>query len=335
MFLKLRQALPLLAALGMIPPASAADHVKVGSQKTPSPIYIAIDRGYFAAEGIEVEQVFFEAGQPVAVATASGSVDFGIAGLTGGLYALCEQGALKIIGGQNREVPGFRSNVAAASNKAWDAGLRSFKDLPGHSVAITQIGSSFHYDLALLAAKYGFDLASIKLMPLQSNPNAVSAVVGGSADAAITVVSYALPSLEKGDAKLLGYIGDETPWQLVAIFAATATANERPDTVRRFLAAFRRGARDFHDAFTGPDGKRADQATAPAVLDLLAKDLGMPARQVSAGIGYIDPELRIDVADIDRQVAWYKGQNLVKGALSGAELIDLRYALPLERKAGS
>ncbi len=80
---------------------------------------------------------------------------------------LAEQGALKIIGGQTREAPGFRANTVVASSKAWAAGLKSFKDLPGHSVAITQIGSSFHYDLALLSEKYGFDLKTVR-MPMRS-----------------------------------------------------------------------------------------------------------------------------------------------------------------------
>ncbi len=327
-----RAAWLLAGAIALAVPALASEPIKIGGQKTPSPLYLAVERGYFAAEGLDPEFVYFEAGQPVAVAAVSGDIDFGISGLTGGLYSLAEQGALRIIGGQNREVPGFRSNVIIASNRAYAAGLRSLKDLGGHSVAISQIGSSFHYDLALLGAKYGFDLKSIKIMPLQSNPNSVSAAVGGSADAAITLVGYALPSIERGDVKLLGYMGDEVPWQLVAIFTATKTANQRGDTVQRFLAAFRHAARDFHDAFTGPDGKRQDQATAPAVLAILARYTGMPVEQVRNSIGYIDPELRIDVADIDRQVAWYKEQNLVKGSLTGAELIDMRYALPLQQR---
>jgi NitT/TauT family transport system substrate-binding protein len=320
----------LLAAVA--PRASAADHIKIGLQKVPGPVFIALDKGYFAAEGLEAEPVFFEAGQPVAVATVSGDIDVGIAGFTGGLYGLAEQGALKIIGGQTREVPGFHANTVVASQKAYAAGLKGFRDLPGHSVAVTQIGSAFHYDLGLLAEKYHFDLKSVRILPLQTNPNAVAAVSGGSADAAVSIISYLAPAIERGDVKLLGYIGDETPWQLVGVFVATKTATERGPLVERFLRAFRRATRDYHDAFTGPDGKRRDGPTAPEMLAILAKHTGQPVERVGASLGYIDAEARIDVKDVARQVAWYKAEGLLKGDLPGESLIDLRYALPLGAK---
>ena len=320
----------LLAAFAPI--SSRAEAIKIGMQKVAGPVFIALDKGYFAAEGLEATPVFFEAGQPVAVAAVSGDIDFGIAGFTGGLYGLAEQGALKIIGGHTREVPGFHANTVVASTKAYATGLRSFKDLPGHSVAVTQIGSAFHYDLGLLAEKYHFDLKSVRILPLQTNPNAVAAVSGGSADAAISIISYLAPALERGDVKLLGYIGDETPWQLVGVFVATRTANERGATVERFLRAFRRATRDYHDAFTGPDGKRQDMATAPEMLAILAKDTGQPVERVRTSLGYIDPEARIDVKDVAHQVAWYKAEGLLKGDLPGEALVDLRYALPLGAK---
>ena len=328
----------VIAALVALPPVllapgvRAADAIKVGMQKVASPIFIALDRGYFAAEGLDATPVYFEAGQPVAVATVSGDVDFGIAGLTGGLYGLAEQGALKIIGGQTREVPGFHANTVVASVKAYAAGLRSLKDLPGHSVAVTQIGSAFHYDLGLLAEKYHFDLKSVRILPLQTNPNAVAAASGGSADAAISIISYLAPALERGEVKLLAYVGDETPWQLVGLFVATRTANERGPVIERFLRAFRRASRDYHDAFTGPDGHRTDGPTAAATLAILAKFTGQPVARLHDSIGYIDPDARIDVADVAHQVAWYKEQGLVKGDLPGESLIDRRYALPLERQ---
>ena len=322
-----------LLLIAFAPASFAGEHIKIGGQKTTSPIYIAVEKGYFAAEGLDPELVYFEAGQPVAVAAVSGDIDFGIAGLTGGLYALAEQGALKIIGGQTREAPGFRANTVVASTKAWEAGLKSFKDLPGHSVAVTQIGSAFHYDLALLADKYGFDLKTVRIMPLQSNPNSVAAVSGGSVDAAISLITYLKPALDKGDVKLLGFVGDETPWQLVGCFVSSKTADERGDTVRKFLRAFRKATRDYHDAFTAADGSRKDGPTAPEMLAIMAKYTGRPVAQVDESIGYIDPDAAIDTADVARQVAWYKAQGLVKGDVPGDKLVDMRYAIALTPSA--
>src|SRR5262249_9066274 len=143
---------------------------------------IAIKRGYFAAQGLDAELVPFDAAEPVAVAVTSGDIDFGITGMTAGPYAPCSQ--LRIISGHLQEHPGFHANAIVASNKAYDAGLKTLKDLAGHSVGVTQIGSSLHYSVALVAEKTGIALDSIRIVPLQSNANVASAVSGGQIDAA-------------------------------------------------------------------------------------------------------------------------------------------------------
>src|SRR6185437_11022736 len=126
-----------------LPTAARAEHIKIGILKTTAsgPIFIASAKGYFAAEGLEDELVFFASAQPIAVATASGAIDFGNAGFTGGFYGLAGDGALRIISGGASEVPGYHNQAFLASNKAWSAGLRSLKDMPGHSFAVSQIGS--------------------------------------------------------------------------------------------------------------------------------------------------------------------------------------------------
>jgi NitT/TauT family transport system substrate-binding protein len=276
--------------------------------------------------------MFFESAQPVAVAAASRDIDFGVTGFTGGLFSLAGQGAIRVIGGYSREVPGFNFNAYVVSNHAYEAGLRSFKDFPGHSFAISQIGSPPHYSLALLAEKYGFDLASIRLLPVNSIANIAAALIGGQADMASLLGTPAIPIIERKEVQFIGWTGDETPWQLGALFVATATANERSDTVMRFLRAFKQGARDYHDAFTGPEEKRKDGAAAPAVLPIIAKYTGLSVDQVEQGIVYVDPEARLDVKDVLHQIAWYRGQGLVKGEVDGDQVIDKRYVVPLPVK---
>ena len=48
-------------------------------------------------------------------------------------------------------------------------GSRASSDLPGHSVAVTQIGSTFHYSLGLLAEKLSFPLDQVRIVPLQTD----------------------------------------------------------------------------------------------------------------------------------------------------------------------
>ena len=313
---------------------AGTEALKLGTVKGTlvGPFYLAEEKGYFAAEDLAVEIVYFDAAQPIAVATASGGIDFGAVGLTGGFYALGGQGALRIIAGYFSEAPGFQLIDYLASNHAYAAGLHSLKDLAGHSVGVTQIGSALHYALGLAAEKYGIDLNSLHITPLQANANIASAITGGQVDAALLNAFYSASIIQRGDAKLLGVVGDETPWQMGAVFTTAKIADERHDVIERFLKAYRRGAHEYHDAFTGANGARQDGPTADAVAAIIAKNVGQPVADVKASVTYVDPDLRLDVKDIAHQVAWYKAQGMVKGPVDADALIDKRYVVPLPGK---
>jgi NitT/TauT family transport system substrate-binding protein len=307
-----------------------AEAIKVGILKVGAsgPLYIAQDRGYFAAEGLQVALVDFGAGQAVAVAVASGDIDIGVTGLTAGLYNLASGGQLRVVAGLHREAHGFHTLGYFVSKRAYDAGLTSLKDVDGHSVALTTIGSTTHYAVALLTMKYGIPLANVRILPLQNNSNSAAAVIGGQADVAM-VASTMEDQVEKGGARLLGWVGDETPWQLGSVFVTTKTDQERSDMIRHFLAGLAKGAQDYHDAFTNAQETRADGPTAPAVLAIMSKYLGVPAQDLDTQIPYVDPHLGLDVKDMARQIDWYRSQGMVKGDITVDKLVDKRYGVPL------
>ena len=101
----------------------------------------------------------------------------------------------------SREKAGYPLIGYFASNNAYAAGLKTPKDLAGKRIAVTQVGSSFHYSLGLLADKYGFKLADVKVLPLQSLSNAAAALKGETVDAALLPVSTARSLMDSGGAK--------------------------------------------------------------------------------------------------------------------------------------
>jgi NitT/TauT family transport system substrate-binding protein len=314
------------AVLGFAQGAATAETkvVKIGllaEGALTGPVYIAEDKGYCAAEGIDCQVVPFDAALPVSMSVVSGDVDVAITGLTAAFYKLASQGALKIIAGYGREAPTFHAQAVVASKSAYAAGLTSLTKLGGHSVALSQIGGSTHYSLGLLAAKYGFDLKSVQILPLQSNPNAASAVIGGKADAGVIPGRYVLPAVDHGDVKLLAWVGDEVPWQLGATITSTKKLREEPDTIARFLVAYRKGVRDYHDAFTGPNEQRKDGPTAPEILKILSKHTKISPDALEGSVGYIDVDAKLDVADIQRQLDWYRAQNLLSESVKAQDLL--------------
>jgi NitT/TauT family transport system substrate-binding protein len=315
-----------LALAAFLLPAQA-EPIKIGLVKTGASgvVFIAQEKGYFRDAGVPAELVYFQSAQPIAVAAASGDIDFAFTAPTAGLYNLAGQGAVKIIAGAVQEEPGFQSAAYLVSRHAWDAGLHNLKDFAGHSFGVSQIGSPPHYALGLLAEKEKFDIAGVRVVPLQSIPNIASAIAGGQVDETILTQSPALlPMVERGDVKRLGWVGDVTPWQFNLTFAPTKTADERHDTVARFLRALRQGATLYHAAFTGPDGHETEGHGAAALIDIMGKYLGQKPEEVRLGIGYVDADLRLDVKDVLHQVAWFKSEGMLKGEFDAGQLTRAR-----------
>ena len=302
---------PLKARVGVLRLSSSA------------PVFIAQDKGYFREAGLDVELKFFDAAQPIAVATTSGDVDFGVTAFTAGLYNLAGKGTLKVIGGMSREKAGYPLIGYFASNNAYAAGLKTPKDLAGKRIAVTQVGSSFHYSLGLLADKYGFKLSDVRIVPLQSLSNAAAALKGETVDAALLPVSTARKLMDDGGAKFLGWVGDETPWQLGAVFASPKTLANKA-LVTKFLAVLERADREYHDVILASvkDGKAVVNETTKPLLEIIAKYTNLPVEQVVGNCAYIDPDGKLDVKNVDNQIKWLQDQGFVDKGFGADAIID-------------
>ena len=291
-----------------------------------APVFIAQDKGYFRDAGLEIELKFFDAAQPIAVATTSGDVDIGITAFTAGLYNLAGKGTLKVIGGMSRERAGYPLIGYFASNAAYANGLKTPKDLAGKRVAVTQTGSSFHYSLGLLADKYGFKLSDVRIVPLQSLSNAAAALKGETVDAALLPVSTARKLMDDGGAKLLGWVGDETPWQLGAVFASPKTLTNKP-LVTKLLAVLARADREYHDVILASikDGNADITDTTKPLLEIIAKYTNLPVEQVVGNCAYIDPDGKLDVKNVDNQIKWMQEQGFVDKGFAVDAIIAKEY----------
>ena len=325
-----RLAMAVLLAILAMGTARADDAVKtkIGVLRLSSsaPVFIAQDKGYFRDAGLEVELKFFDAAQPIAVATTSGDVDFGVTAFTAGLYNLAGKGVLKVIGGMSREKAGYPLIGYFASNNAYAAGLKTPKDLAGKRVAMTQIGSSFHYSLGLLADKYGFKLADVKIVPLQSLSNAAAALKGETVDAALLPVSTARKLMDEGGAKFLGWVGDETPWQLGAVFASPKTLTNKA-LVTKLLGALAKADREYHDVILAAmkDGVAPINEQTKPLLEIIAKYTNLPVEQVVGNCAYIDPDGKLDVKNVDNQIKWLQEQGFVDKGFDATAIIAKDY----------
>ncbi|HUZ72318.1 MAG TPA: ABC transporter substrate-binding protein [Stellaceae bacterium] len=329
-------AVAMAFAPGLRAPTATAEPIKIGVVDVAAfaPVFIAQERGYFAAEGVPATLVPFDAAAPIAVATVSGDIDFGVTAVTAAFYNLAGSGELKIIAAAAHEAPGFHTQAFLVSRKAYDGGLKTLKDLPGHSFAVTGQGGPPVYVVGgLIAPKYGFNFNTIRIVPLQTMPNINSAIAGGRADfTASSLLGKMGQLVDRGEVKVIAWVGDVAPWQFGLVFTSTKTADSRHDTVERFLKAYRKGARDYHDATTTADGKPKHGAAEDTVLKIVAKYTKQSLAVVKLAIPYVDADARLDVKDVLNQVAFFKSRGLVKPGVDAASTMDMHYVRPLPEK---
>lgn len=327
----------VLGAFGVVsgPSPVSAETVKVGVLRYVSSggLFLAVERGYFKAEGLDVELKFFEAAQPIAVAVVSGDTDFGVTALTGGFYNLAGKGALRLIGAQAMEKKGYEGNLVVASNEAFAKGLTSVDKLAGKSVGISQVGSSFHYQVGQIATAKGFKLSDVALKPLQSLPNMMAALKTSQVDAIIIAPHLAKALVAAGEGKVIGQVSDIAEYQYGGLFTGTATIEKRHDMVQRFFRAYQKGAAAYAAVFLnkGPDGKIVFNAASDVAATEIAKYVypGEPAEtaiaKVKASAFFVEEKARLDVNDIASQVAWMQENKLVDAGVDAHKLVDLSF----------
>ncbi len=325
-------ACAFVAAAGAVAGGAwAQEKITVGALRFTShaPTFIAYERGYFKEEGLDVELKFFQAAQPVAVAIASGDIDFGVTALTGGFFNLADKGALKIVGGLFAEKKGYKGMAIMASNKAYGAGLTQPAKLKGHSVALTQVGSSFHYMTGMIAAKYGFAMKDVSLKPLQKVGSMIGAVKSGQVDAMMMVPHVAIPLDKAKAAKIIGWMSDLGDYQVTTIFTSTKNANDRQVQVKRFLRAYKKGIADYRAVMLN---QKKDPAATEAMVKLIHKYVytdrpyEKAAPGIKAGAVYMNEGAALNVGDVKRQLEWFKAQGLVKSNMTYKDLIATGYA---------
>ncbi len=309
-------------------PAIAGTKLKVGALRftSHSASFVAFERGYFAAEGLDVEFKFFQAAQPIAVAIASGDADYAVTAISGGLISLADKGAAKVIGGALSEEAGIDGQKFLVSAAAYQAGATAPGKLDGKSYAITQAGSSFHYMGAKMAAKEGI---SLKFKPLQKVGAIIGALKSGQVDAWSIVPHIAKPLAKSGKVHIIGNVADYLPdYQVTTVFTSAATAANQRNKTEAFLRAFSRGAADFNAALVD---KTAGPEAAQEMVKLIHKYVYADRPYEKAKPSIVNGAMRINegaamnAASVRDQLDWFKAEKLVKDSVTFETLVDPSY----------
>ncbi len=328
-----RTALALLggatAASTLAAPALAMNKkIRVGALRftSHSGSFIAVERGYFAEAGLDVELEFFQAAQPMAVAVASGDIDYAVTAVSGGLISLADKGAVKVIGGALSEEPGIDGQKILASDAAFQAGLTSPAGLDGKTFGMSTAGSSFHYMGSKVAEAEG---VSMSFRPLQKVGAIIGALKTGQIDAWSIVPHIAKPLAASGAVHIIGNISDYLPnYQVTTVFTSAGNAADERGMTEDFLAGFSRGVSDYNGAMIDRSG---GDAGVDEMVDLIHKYVYTDRPRDKAAPSIINGTMRLNegaalnVASIADQLGWFQSEGLVDAGITLDTLVDGSY----------
>lgn len=317
------------AFAGLATPALSQNRkITVGALRftSHSGSFVAFERGYFADAGLDVELKFFQAAQPMAVAIASGDVDYAVTAVSGGLISLADKGAIKVIGGALSEENGIDGQKILASDAAFKAGLTTPAQLDGKTFGMSTAGSSFHYMGAKIAAAEG---ASVKFKPLQKVGAIIGALKSGQIDAWSIVPHIAKPLAKSGAVHIIGNVADYLPnYQVTTVFTSAGNAANERDMTADFLSGFSKGVADYNAAMIAKIG---GEDGVGQMVDLIHKYVYADRPREKAAPSIINGTMRlnegaaINVTSIADQLAWFQSEGLVDKSISLETLLDTSY----------
>ena len=288
--------------------------------------FIAAERAYFKDAGLDVELRFFQAAQPMAVAIASGDLDYAVTAISGGLISLADKGAIKVIGGALSEEPGIDGQKILASDAAFKSGLTSPAGLDGKKFGISTAGSSFHYMGSKVAQAEGAD---VSFTPLQKVGAIIGALKSGQIDAWSIVPHIAKPLAGSGAVHIIGSISDYLPnYQVTTVFTSAKNAADERGQTNDFIKAFGMGASDYNatmiDKANGDDGVNE-------MVDLIHKYVytdrprEKAAPSIINGTMRINEGARLNTASVQDQLSWFQSEGLIDGDITLDTFVDTSY----------
>ena len=298
----------------------ALDKVVFGEQAAMTAVVssVGLAKGFFKDEGIDLQRVFTTRGNEAIEAALAGKMDFSYAANSTFLAAVSRGAPLVAVGLFSHGYSGFL--VASKSN----ANLRTLADFRGKRIGMqrgTGVTSVFLMALKQSGLKESdFNISNLRVADMPS------AMQGGTFDA---VVGWE-PSMSRIVSAGYGRIV-MTPEQIEKIagvtytyplFTTKALVQQKPDLVRRFVAAWARSQRFAWD-------HHAES------LQILRETLGDAVKSTSAEemeqLTYVYKYDRVaftdaDVADLERMQAFMLQEGMTSSSVPIASVIDNSFA---------
>ncbi len=247
-------------------------------------IELAIEKGYFRDEGLEVAVKYLSGGGEIPPGMAAGSIKVAMAAHNNALNLIARDFPVKVVGKINDISGAMGIAVRNALN------VRSPKDLEGKKLGTFVYGGTMDF-LAKMSARHGLDRAKIQVINLQP-PDLAPTFARGDIDAALIWEPHLTRTAKQGGTVVLTGAVANFPekketyhlWGLpIVVFTTQEFIDKNPNTLVALLKGLARG-NDFVHA------SRAE------AIKILTRKLSIPEDELTEMMGRNIYAMQIDEA---------------------------------------
>ncbi|HEV8021558.1 MAG TPA: ABC transporter substrate-binding protein [Candidatus Lustribacter sp.] len=322
-------ALAALLAVTFAPPrpvrGADAVTVRVGVLNVGSdaPFLIADKKGYFKDEGLNVVFTTFASAGNMVVPLSAGQLDAGGGAPAVAIYNAAAHGIdVKVVADRASDAPGYGFDPLLVRTELIKSGrYKSPKDLKGMTIAGNQPGSVSTVALYELLKKYGLSMDDVKRVNLDY-PDHVAALANGKVDASITTEPQASQAVLGGGVTRI--MGDDAwyPNQEISVLIFSgAFMRDHRDLAVKFMRAYVRAVRYYVGALRGGHFAGPNAADVISILSSTTS-LKDPAAYQTMTPGAIDPNGKLNLASMRKDLQYFKDQGLIEGNVKVEDIVD-------------
>jgi NitT/TauT family transport system substrate-binding protein len=237
-----------------------------------APIYLGVEQGFFADEGLEVKLETAQGGAAIVPAVVSDQYQFGFSNTTSLLLAHSKGLPVKVVAAGVASTGTEGKDFGAVVVKA-DSPIRTAKDLEGKRVAVNTLKNINTTTINNVVREAGGDPSTISFVELPF-PDIAAAVDKGDVDAGQVVEPFLTIAAGQGDRQVVSNYAGTSPDLTVGLyFTSQQYAAQNADTVTAFGEAMKKSM-DY--AAAHPDEVRAVLGTYTKIDPTVQKSLVLP-----------------------------------------------------------
>ena len=303
-----------LAVIGIAgTPALAASKLSIvysGKVISQSPVWIAIEQGFFEKRGLTVRLTYIGGAPPVVATLLAGGADVALIGGVGIIRAY-------LGGAKNLVFIGALKNVLTGSIVGKPE-FRTLTDLKGKKIGVARIGSNPHFLAVEMLKRFHMDPGrDVSFIQTGGQLESVAAMTSGAVDAIAVIPPQDTQVIQKGFRLIADGTALRIPYIATALATTRDTIAKRHDVLQGFVDAIREATQFLY----------TNRETAMGIIakNTQIRDLKILELAYNAEVPVLERDFRIDLQGIAAVLNEAKSDFPQAAAGKPEDMVDTRF----------